>query len=356
MARMHPEGLGAKTSAEPSLADRDPAEPSGTASMSGRPGAAASSPSGPRTLLRLFTLQDGVLLTYLSIVAFLLLRADPSDARATASRSVFASIFAVLFSCVLGRWVPDVPNMVRTVVYRVAVVFVIIYDYLMLRDLLPVVRPDSLDAKLLSIDKMIFGVEPALWMERFNSRPIVEWFSFFYFSYFFICIIYVIATLFVAPINRHTSEYSIGTALVYCIGQIGYICVPGFGPIRYLEHEFKGPVNGGFFWNCVWTTVQAGSAMKDIFPSLHTAAPLWFALYALHRSKDEPSWKWPARISLFFSFNIIISTVFLRWHYTIDVMVGLVLAFSVRYAVPKLALWEERRRARFGSRGVWILP
>lgn len=360
MARMHPEGLGAKTTADPSLGVSEQAErPSlprgGAASIASRSsstdvGASAS------VWLRIFTLQDGILLTYLSIVAVLVWRAEPNPHKAAAAHGVYSAIFAVLFGCFLGRWAPDVPNAVRGAVYRIAVVGVIIYDYLALRNLLPIVRPDSVDDKLLAIDKLIFGVEPAIWLERFNTRPIVEWFSFFYFSYFFICVGTVFWVLCVARNNRHTAEYSIGTALVYCVGQLGYMCVPGYGPIRHLEKEFAGPVNGGFFWSCVWTTVQAGSAMKDIFPSLHTAAPLWYTLYALHRSKDEPKWKWPGRIGAFFSFNIIISTVFLRWHYAIDVLAGLVLAFSVAYAVPKLALWEDRRRARFGSRGVWILP
>ena len=48
--------------------------------------------------------------------------------------------------------------------------------------------------------------------------------------------------------------------------------------------------------------------------------------------------------------------MFLRWHYAIDVFAGIALAVSVAWAVPRLVTWEERRRARFGSQGAWILP
>jgi membrane-associated phospholipid phosphatase len=368
---MHPEGVGAKTSAKQAIDVSEPGEPSsmgggaagiaerapaGAASLGERSALGAPSALVPSVWLRVFTLQDGILLTYLAIVTVLLWLSPPSPLKDSSARGVYAVICAMLFGCFLGRWVPDVPNIVRAVVYRVVVVGAIIYDYLALRDLLPIIRPDSVDAQLLAIDKAIFGVEPALWMERWNTRPIVEWFSFFYFSYFFICVGYMVVSLCLTRINKHTSIYAIGTAMVYCIGQLGYMLVPGYGPIRYLEHEFKAPVNGGFWWSCVWETVQAGSAMKDIFPSLHTAAPLWFTLYALNRAKDEPRWLWPGRISLFFSINIIISTVFLRWHYAIDVFAGLCLAFGVRYAAPRLIAWEEQRRARFGSQGVWVLP
>jgi hypothetical protein len=344
---------GAKSSTETSLGAGDQPDAAG----SGVAGFAPAEPSraSSSVWLRLFTLQDGVLLVYLAIVSVLLWRSNPSAARAV-STGVYMCFSAVLLSIVIARLAPDVPTSVRGIIYRVTMVGAVLYNYLSLRHLLPVIRPDSVDGTLLAIDKAIFGVEPALWLERFNQRPIVEWFSFFYFSYFAICGGYALVTFFIARTNRHTTEYALGTALVFCLGQLGYMAVPGYGPIRYMEHEFAGPVNGGFWWSCVWETVQAGSAMKDIFPSLHTAAPLFFALYALHRAKDEPRWKWPGRISAFFSFNIIISTVFLRWHYVIDVFAGLALAFGVRWAVPRLVAWEERRRARFGSGGAWELP
>lgn len=349
MPRMGPDGPGAKPSLEPSL--RAPTSSSEPATAEATDFASAS--SSPSVWLRLFTAQDSILLIYLVIVSLLVWGSPASPLRSTCARGLFMAMSAVVFGCFIGRLAPEVPSAVRNVVYRVAVVGTLLYNYLSLRDLLPLIRPDSLDAQLMRIDEAIFGVEPALWLERFNTRPIVEWFSFFYFSYFFICTLYAVITLAFARVNRHSTTFAIGTAMVYSIGQLGYMAVPGYGPIRFLEAQFKGPINGGFFWSCVWETVQAGSAMKDIFPSLHTAAPVWFALYALHRAKDEPRWLWPGRITAFFACNIIISTVFLRWHYVIDVFAGLALAFSVRYAAPRIARWEEQMRARSGTPGVW---
>lgn len=348
MASMQPEGLGAKQSAEPSLAAEEAAGPEGEVSK------AKSRAASANLWMRVFTLQDGIMSGYLVIVSLLLWRADPSATSAASARGVYLCLLAILFGAIFARGFPDIPSAVRGVVYRITMIGAVIYNYLALRNLLPVIRPDSLDATLLAIDKALFGVEPALWLERFNHRPIVEWFSFFYFSYFVICGGYAIVTLCIAKMNRYTTEFALGVALVYSLGQLGYMAVPGYGPIRYLEHEFAGPINGGFWWGCVWATVQAGSAMKDIFPSLHTAGPLFFALYALRRAKEEPRWLWPGRISAFFSFNIIISTVFLRWHYVIDVFAGIALAVFVRWAAPRIVTWEEKRRARFGSPGAWI--
>jgi membrane-associated phospholipid phosphatase len=138
-----------------------------------------------------------------------------------------------------------------------------------------------------------------------------------------------------------------------CVGQLGYCAVPGYGPIRYLADQYQGPIDGGFFWGCVWSTVQAGSAMKDIFPSLHTAMPTWLTLFALTQARRDPRWRWPALLTGFFAVNIIVSTMLLRWHYAVDVMAGLALAFAVAAVAPRLARWEEdwRRQRRFA--GVW---
>src|SRR5262249_18364645 len=136
-------------------------------------------------------------------------------------------------------------------------------------------------------------------------------------------------------------------------GQLGYAAVPGYGPIHHLKGVFHADVNGGFFWSCVWRTVQAGGAMKDIFPSLHTAVPLWFALFARHQAKTDPRWRWAAWVTAFFSFNIIISTLLLRWHYAIDVMAGLCLAFTVGFLAPRLAALEDAWRRSLGHREPW---
>lgn len=297
---------------------------------------------------RTFSIQDQVLLAYSSIVGLLLLGAAPGPAQTIALQHVLVALSLAFFGCLIARAIPGIPYPIRWMTYRIMAVGSIVHNYVSLRDILPVVRPDSVDAVLLSIDKAIFGVEPALWLERFNQRPIVEWFAFFYFSYFFICGLYPIITFCFTRINRYTCEYAIGTVLTCCIGQLGYMAVPGFGPIHFLADQYQGPVNGGFFWGCVWSTVDAAGALKDIFPSLHTAVPLCFALLALRRAKYERNWLWPARITAFFSFNIIISTVFLRWHYVIDVFAGILLAITVSRLTPAIVDWEQNRRKKMG--------
>ncbi|HHH29645.1 MAG TPA: phosphatase PAP2 family protein [Polyangiaceae bacterium] len=227
-------------------------------------------------------------------------------------------------------------------IYRGLFVVVLAQSYLMLRDLLPLLNPGSLDAELLAIDEAILGVTPALWLERFNTRPVIEWFSAFYFSYFLICATFIFGVLWFVRDLRLARVFGIGGAVAFFLGQLIYVAVPGFGPVKYLDHAFAAPLNGGFFWGLVDVTVRQGGAMKDIFPSLHTALPTFMTLFASYAAKHDERWRIPSRVVAFFTVNIIISTMLLRWHYAIDVVAGLCLAFGA----IGIAIWAAPREAR----------
>ncbi|WP_437970451.1 phosphatase PAP2 family protein [Sorangium sp. So ce260] len=306
-----------------------------------------------RGMVALFALQDAILIGYLVVTTVCLLGAPPSAVQAECVHRNLAGIAGLVSLCVFVRRATFVPRLLRSVVYRLSLVGAFLLNYLSLRTILPTVRSDSLDAELLHLDLLLFQVEPALWMERFNTRPVVEWFSFFYFSYFFICFLSMLLAVWVARPGRGTTEYAVGTSLVYCLGQLGYMAVPAYGPIQALSHLYQGPLDGGFFWGCVSSVVQAGGAMKDVFPSLHTAAPLWFALYTFHRARTDRRLFWLAVVAAFFSMNIIISTMLLRWHYAVDVVAGVALATGAAWLTPRLVRWEEGFRARMGQPQPW---
>lgn len=310
-------------------------------------------PSRLAAFFAIVTLQDVVMLSYLAIILRLLWLAPDVPDRAYCELRVFACIAVVFLGCWAGRMPNVLPPKVRWLVYRVAIVGVIVENYLVLRELLPLLRPDHVDAALLHIDIVLFGVEPSLWMEQFNQRPIIEWFSFFYFSYFVICGAYLVAVVGFNRDKTTMSQFGVGTLLVYCGGQLGYILVPAYGPVKFLADSFHAPIQGGYFWNLVWEAVQAGSAMKDVFPSLHTAGPTWFALFAFTRARTDPRWRIPAIVTAFFAGNIIISTMLLRWHYAIDVVAGLALSFTVAYVTPRLIRWETGWRKGQGLVHAW---
>jgi membrane-associated phospholipid phosphatase len=97
----------------------------------------------------------------------------------------------------------------------------------------------------------------------------------------------------------------------------------------------------------VGTAVAAGGAGKDIFPSLHTAGPSFVAIFAYrHRTRRPFCWTWLPLV--FIAANIIGATLFLRWHYVVDVVAGLALAATSAHVCIRLADREARRRAATG--------
>lgn len=293
---------------------------------------------------RAFASHDLIALAYGCIIFMLAFASPDSSTRVTCMLRSALSISAIVGGVLFARVLLPIPAVVRGHVYRLVLTWVVIDSYLMLRDLLPLVRSDSIDGTLLAIDYALFGVEPALWLERFNIRPVIEWFSFFYFSYFLICGGFLFAMLWIVKPGRHTSVFAVGSLLVMFVGQLGYMAAPGYGPVTHLAGAFAAPLDGGFWWNAVWETVQAASAVKDIFPSLHTAMPTWFTLFAFHCARSDKRWRPVAMVTGFFAFNIIISTMMLRWHYAIDVVAGLMLACFAAWAAPRIARLDRPER------------
>ena len=135
--------------------------------------------------------------------------------------------------------------------------------------------------------------------------------------------------------------------MVYVIGHLGYMLVPGFGPYHHLAGQFEHDIQGGLFWKLVVATVEGAGAQKDIFPSLHTAAPTFFAIFSfMHRRTLPFRYTWP--VVGFFATQIILATMFLRWHWLIDVVAGFTLATTAAFVSRKVVDWEWTRRARLG--------
>lgn len=207
---------------------------------------------------------------------------------------------------------------------------------------LPLVNPGTLDLALYRLDLMLFGFEPALAFNAWVTPFATEWFAFFYFCYFFVLASHTIPILFFVRDRQVLGEFTFGMLLVFCLGHVGYLLVPGYGPYRALPPEVFVPFPPGFWHDTVMATVSGGGAQKDIFPSLHTAAPTFITLFSLrHRRRAPFRFTWPPMA--FVTANIIIATMFLRWHWLIDVIAGLLLA-SLSFVFA--SVWVRRELAR----------
>lgn len=235
------------------------------------------------------------------------------------------------------------PGPLKVILYRTALLAGLQLPYFLLRALLPAATTLRHDEILHRVDLMLFGVEPSLWLDRWVTPQTTEWFAFFYFSYFFVLALHILPILFVEKREGLAQEFSVGSALVFGIGQSLYFLVPGYGPHHLLEKSFQHPLPQGFWMDMVNHAVHTEGALLDIFPSLHTGGPLFIAIFSfLHRDQKPYRVTWP--LAAFFSANIMVATLFLRWHYAIDVFAGIVLATLSARLAPRIVAWDISRR------------
>jgi len=291
-------------------------------------------------------------LLVLSFQAYMVARAwaaqpGPDDRTALLATSALLAFTVVMLTIARGSYLPR--GFRRSLAYRLGLFVPLVCSYLVLRPCLQALHPQLLDARLYHIDRALFGDTPALLLDRFVTPGRVEWFAFFYYAYFPIVASYEIGTL-VFDSGRRQYELLLGSAIVVALGHALYTVVPGLGPHAYCAHSFRHALVGGPWWGRVETAVRAEGAMLDIFPSLHTALPVLFLLHSFrHRRRAPFRQLWAPMI--FVVGNIIIATVFLRWHYAVDLLAGALLAFlAQRVAMATWSFEHDRGAAR---QAVW---
>jgi membrane-associated phospholipid phosphatase len=276
--------------------------------------------------------------------------APTSRAQQLASNQTFLLLTVTLTGILLCRGEVLSSSFARAIVYRVCILAPASLSYFALRFLLPALEPTLLDAQLLRVDEALFGQTPAGYWDAYVNPSTVEWFSFFYYSYFLFLVSYVVGSL-VFQRGKLLYQMVLGAALVVSLGHSIYTLVPGFGP--HVAMTFRNPLTGGFWWNTVNQAVCSAGAYLDIFPSLHTAYPTFFMLYTWHH-RDRAPFKYVVGVTTFFTLNIIVATMFLRWHYAVDVVAGLLLAGLAFVVVTRLSEWEPLiRKRRAATQPIW---
>lgn len=202
--------------------------------------------------------------------------------------------------------------------------------------LAPALGMPRADAALLAADEALFGLTPSV-LTLGESPPLVlDFFAIGYLGYE----AYVIGSVLVALRRPPEGERRYHDALVatFVVGFVGYLLVPALGP-RFAFPEFydPAPVGGAGFAFTSWI-VEVGSSRFDVFPSLHVAVTL-VLLSDDFRRRRRVFWA-----LLPGGCVMMLATVWLGYHYVVDVIAGCALA-----SVVILAAGRRERRRRAGS-------
>ncbi len=304
----------------------------------------------PQRVLRNSAMQDWAILGYFCIISVcVLVGKGPHWIESIRNLSIDISTFVVTLVFVRGEIFKS-DGWLSGLAYRLGIFFPAFMSYFQLRWILPAVTQRSLDADIFAFDMRVFHYEPAVAWDHWVSPSTVEWFAFFYALYFLVVGLHIVPWLLFGKDSTLFRSFSAGVFIVFLTAHITYMIVPGYGPYHHLA--FQHELTGGRFWNMVVDAVHKDGALKDIFPSLHTAAPSFLLFFSIANRRTVPfKYTWPPLA--FVVSQIVIATMFLRWHYLVDIVAGLLLALVAVPLGSKVARWEAARRERLGLQTIF---
>ena len=210
-----------------------------------------------------------------------------------------------------------------------AIFLVLIFDGIHL--VLPYINSHVYDQQLYEIDHWLLGVNPTVWIEQFINPYLTELLYILYFFYF------PMPLFILAYLYRHKKFKELDKAVVFIFityygAYLLYFLVPALGPRYYpvLEMQQKASLNGLWLTDIIRNTISSLEHNKfDAFPSLHTAISLaTIIVVAQYRKK----WLWffvPVLI------GILISLIYCRYHYFIDMIGGTIWVLIAYFITEK---------------------
>ena len=212
--------------------------------------------------------------------------------------------------------------------------------YTNMHDMVHLVNPNDIDLSLMAWDEYLLGFQPAIYLEQYISPGLTD-FMYSSYSAFLIYILVFSMYLYVKKENTVFRETLVSIILTFYIGYIGYVFFPAVGPKFTMSHMFETSLMGTEITDRLSFLMNyeiSEYTRRDCFPSLHNGIIFLILLFAFKQSKIYALFFLPFAISLF------ISTLYLRYHYFIDMIAGFALAAIIFYLGPRLNNWWEEKR------------
>jgi membrane-associated phospholipid phosphatase len=193
---------------------------------------------------------------------------------------------------------------------------------------IPVVRHTDADQWLAGLDYRIWHAHPTVWLERLYSPGFTEFLQVVY-TLFIPALLLIACLLWWKGRYAEFQYYSFLIALGFLASYIGYLFVPARGPRFLLKHLQHIPLQGMWLFHGMQEALdRLESAHYDCFPSGHTELTMlaWWGSRMVSKRLFQ--------VYLTYTPCIIFATVYLRYHYTVDVMAGALLAIALILLTP----------------------
>ena len=207
------------------------------------------------------------------------------------------------------------------------------------------------DQYLIAIDKFIFGVNPTQYLQQFANPILTEVLQIAYASFFIMPLVLLLELQIRKNILRF-KFLAFSLVLGFILSYIGYFLFPAIGP-RFTLHEFNMTnieLPGLWLTNYLREIINAGESIpagtpnpievvqRDVFPSGHTQMTL-ITMYISYKFKTKTRcYIYPIGTLL------IVATVYLRYHYVVDLIGGLLFMILTMYLSKILFNWWNKKR------------
>lgn len=230
--------------------------------------------------------------------------------------------------------------------YPVPLIFITFKElYLMIKP----IRQVDYDYLLIQIDRWIFGADPTVVLHKIAFPLLTEFLQIVYATFYFLPMILAIS-LYLNKKYLETDYVIFAVIYGFFVSYIGYFFLPAIGP-RFTLHDFaltNQELPGIFITNFLREVINSGESIpagtlnpqlivqRDVFPSGHTMMTA-IVMYLSIKFNSKAKWFLVICGSL-----LIFSTVYLRYHYVVDVLGGLLCMLFSLWSGKKLFNWWQK--------------
>ncbi len=215
---------------------------------------------------------------------------------------------------------------------------------------LPYIRSTLYDTQLIALDHALCGTHPTQWLQQFSHPLLTEYLQVCYVAFFFLPSIHGII-LFRA---KRFAEFELFSRLMvfsFFVSYLAYFAFPAVGP-RFTLHSFttlSTDLPGLWVTDFLRERVNQGGGIlvgavdpaaivnRDCMPSGHTMMTL---VNMILTWKFRTPGKW---IFTLVGSSLIVATLYLRYHYVVDVLAGAACALLMLAAEPRVDAWLKKR-------------
>jgi membrane-associated phospholipid phosphatase len=218
------------------------------------------------------------------------------------------------------------------------------------QQLVPSLHRRDYDWLLIELDRMLFGTDPTHWIMQFAHPVLTEYLQLCYVSFYLLPI--VVAVGFFLQ-GRTITMLRFGRMIVFSfyVSYLAYFALPAIGP-RFTLHDFSRldqELPGLVLTPTLRALVNEGGGIepgepypervvnRDCFPSGHTMMTLLTIVLA---------WRYRSKVRVpvtVIGLSLIVATVYMRYHYVVDLIAGALCAAAMLVIEPRVYRWLVRR-------------